>query len=114
MTVYDTIAEAARAGVSLSLDGDRLRYRAPAGALTPDLRAGLAAHKDDLRHLLALTPDSPEYGAALAGVAQALGWQRVEQRRRCYVCGGTRWWERATGGWVCGTCHPAPPERSTR
>ena len=59
MTVYDTIAACARAGVSLALDGDRLRYRAPAGALTPDLRAGLAEHRDELRHLLALTPASP-------------------------------------------------------
>ena len=110
MTVYDTIAAAARAGVSLSLDGDRLRYRAPSGALSPDLRAGLTQHREELRHLLALTPDSPEYGEALVRVAAALGWQRVERRPRCcYGCGGTRWWERPTGGLVCATCHPPPP-----
>ncbi len=112
MTVYDTIAAAVAAGVALSLDGDRLHYRAPAGALTPDLRAGLAEHRDELRHLLALTPESPEYGEALAGVAAALGWGRVERRpRRCYVCGDARWWERPGGGWVCQNCHPQPPAR---
>ena len=109
MTVYDTIAAAARAGVSLSLEGDRLRYRAPAGALTPELRAGLAEHRDELRHLLILSPADPEYGEALVGVAAALGCRRVKRRRRCYGCGGSRWWERPTGGWVCGTCHPRPP-----
>ena len=111
MNLYETIVSAARAGVSLSLDGARLRYRAPAGALTPDLRAGLAEHRDELRHLLALTPDSSEYGMALAGVAAALGWRRVERRqRRCYACWTTKWRERPTGGWVCDTCHGAPPQ----
>jgi hypothetical protein len=36
------------AGFELTVDGDRLRYRAPAGALTPELRAALAEWKPDL------------------------------------------------------------------
>ena len=36
------------AGVILTVDGERLRYRAPAGALTPDLRAALEELKPDL------------------------------------------------------------------
>ena len=36
------------AGVELKVDGDRLRYRAPAGALTHELRAALAEWKPDL------------------------------------------------------------------
>jgi hypothetical protein len=38
------------AGVELKVDGDRLRYRAPAGALTPELRAALEEWKPDLVH----------------------------------------------------------------
>ncbi len=40
------------AGVELRLDGGRLRYRAPPGALTPDLRAAAAEHRDMLVELL--------------------------------------------------------------
>ena len=113
MTVNSIIAAAVRAGVSLSLDGDRLRYRAPAGALTPELRAGLTEHRDELRHLLALSPADPAYAGALVGVAQALGWGRVEPRR-CYSCGGTRWWRRKDGGRLCCNCHPEPPKEGAR
>ena len=113
MSVQQTIASAERAGATLYLDGQQLRCRAPKGALSPDVRAALTEHRDELRHLLALTPDSPEYGAALVGVAGALDWQRVERRpKACRNCRGTRWWQRPDGGWLCGTCHPAPPERS--
>jgi hypothetical protein len=38
------------AGVTLKVEGNRLRYRAPAGALTPELRAALADWKPDLLH----------------------------------------------------------------
>lgn len=36
------------AGVILTVDGDRLRFRAPAGALTPALRTALADVKPDI------------------------------------------------------------------
>lgn len=39
-------------GIRLSAFGERLNVDAPRGALTPDLRAALAAHKDDLLRLL--------------------------------------------------------------
>jgi len=34
-----------QSGVALVVEGENLRYRAPAGALTPELRSELAAHK---------------------------------------------------------------------
>ena len=115
MTLNDTIAAAARAGVALTLDGDRLRYRALVGALTPDLRAAVTAHKAALIHILSTSAGSSEYGEALVAVMAALGWERVERRpRRCYACRTVNWRERPTDGWVCATCHgDAPPPART-
>lgn len=39
-------------GIVLTAEGASLRYRAPPGALAPDLRAALVAHKADLLALL--------------------------------------------------------------
>ena len=47
-TQRDILQRLHDAGVTLTIEGDRLRYRAPAGAMTPDLRADLAAWKPDL------------------------------------------------------------------
>jgi hypothetical protein len=29
---------------------------------------------------------------------------------RCWACGGTEFWQRPDGGWVCSICHPKPEE----
>lgn len=44
----ETLQSLHDAGVVLTVDGDRLRYRAPAGALTSELRAALAELKTEL------------------------------------------------------------------
>ncbi len=44
----DLIQRLHDAGVTLAVDGDRLRYRAPAGAMTDELRAALSELKPDL------------------------------------------------------------------
>jgi hypothetical protein len=44
-TAREIMAEAARRGVALAVEGDRLSWRAPAGAVTPDLIEGMKAHK---------------------------------------------------------------------
>ena len=52
MRATDVLAELNRRGVELAADGDRLKFR-PQIAVTPELRAAMAAHKLDLLHLLA-------------------------------------------------------------
>ena len=39
MTRFDMMQDLAAAGVAVRIEGNALRYRAPRGALTPDLRA---------------------------------------------------------------------------
>ena len=39
-------------GIRLTADGDRLRYSAPKGALTPELREALARHKPEILAML--------------------------------------------------------------
>jgi len=44
-----------RAGVQLWHEGMRLRYRAPRGTLTPDMKSAIAGCREDLIHLLELS-----------------------------------------------------------
>jgi len=53
VTVSTLLAELDQAGIVLHVEAGRLAYRAPAGALTPELREQVAAHKAALLELLA-------------------------------------------------------------
>jgi sulfur transfer complex TusBCD TusB component (DsrH family) len=53
MTLRDLLTETRNAGIQLEARGDRLHVEAPAGAVTPELRAALVAHKPDLLAVLA-------------------------------------------------------------
>ncbi len=58
MTVVELLLELHERGIELEVDGDRLRTRGPKGALTDQLRAQLAAHKQDvLKQLRRARPD---------------------------------------------------------
>ena len=88
------LAELARRGVDVWAEGERLRYRAPRGALTPALLGALRAHKAEL--LEALRPGPQE---------------------ACHACGHRDWWRRPGGPWTCAVCHPPavePVERVKR
>jgi hypothetical protein len=52
MTAATLLADLSRHGIELSVAGDRLHCEAPAGALTPDLKAALIANKNALLDLL--------------------------------------------------------------
>ena len=57
MDATEVLAELTRRGVKIMVEGDRLRFR-PQQAVTPDLRAAMAAHKAEL--LTLLDGDEPE------------------------------------------------------
>jgi len=75
MTAAHVLAEMRRAGVVLIADGDKLRLRAPAAVLTPELRELARTHKTELLGVL-----SGPVGATAAPVHTA----------PCSVCGRFR------------------------
>ena len=59
-------------GVELTAEGDRLRYRAPRGALSPELLADLRSHKAEILAELTQDGDSAESAALDSGVPAAV------------------------------------------
>lgn len=49
MTPQELLAELEQRGVKLTVAGDKLRYDAPAGALTPELKEALRQHKAEIK-----------------------------------------------------------------
>lgn len=77
------------AGIILKVDGDHLRYRAPAGAMTPDLRAVLVEWKPNLLHEYHERAGILEYDAHLPrdeaehvarGTTMATGHEKGDER----------------------------------
>ena len=83
MNTAELLTEVQRRGIQLRAEGASLRYRAPKGTLTADLRAKLKAHKAEL--LTALEKPTAErtaqdHGLTLADLKQAAGpdWPEIE------------------------------------
>lgn len=55
MTVDVLLTELTKRDVVLSVNGDRLLFDAPIGALTPELRAAITAHRAELIRQLSAT-----------------------------------------------------------
>jgi hypothetical protein len=77
VTTEALLLELERRGVELTAEGGRLRYRAPAGALTEDLRHLAGEHRAGLLALLS-GPRCTRCGRHLDG------------RGRCWPCGYRR------------------------
>ena len=61
-------------GIAVRLEGDRLKYRAPAGAFTPDLRAALASNRNEVIELLR-GPPFPAAGVRCRGTCNRRNWR---------------------------------------
>jgi hypothetical protein len=58
--------------IDLYLDGPRLRYRAPRGALTPELRSAIGCHRSEIIYRLGQIPPDTS-------------------RKRCQICIPNNW-----------------------
>jgi hypothetical protein len=86
MTPVELLAEVSRLGIILEVDGEGVRYKAPVGALTSELKDALRAHKAELRQLLAAPPadclsDTP---CPVCGSCERWSW--FDERTLCRVC----------------------------
>jgi hypothetical protein len=106
VTPSDLLAELKRRGITLLPEGaDAIRYSAPRGAMTDELRALIREHKAALLALLSAgsTGQEEAVSSPAPGVTLALSLQRDGT---CYCCGGRHWWLSVYGVLVCATCHP--------
>jgi hypothetical protein len=90
----EALALAREPGVELSINGDKLHYKAengrPAGLIDV-----LREHKAELMALLGVPDKLPHAGA-------------YAPNRCCPGCKLRFWWRRPDCGWLCGVCHPSP------
>lgn len=111
MSAAALLAELRSAGVTISTDGDRLRFRGPAEARTPERDAALREHKSALLALLAeetAKGDAARIEAARRIFdAEPMPDAVTPGIKRCRACNT----ERHVGGGACPVCHPlgSPP-----
>ena len=98
MNATELLAELHSRGVVLEAAGERLRYDAPKGALTPELRAALAEHKAELLELV--DPRVRTQATDLVAVAellvagQMLGWRELRVAPHLTILAGQEHWNR--------------------
>ena len=87
-------------GVELVPDGPNLRYRAPTGALTPDLKGEILKHKPQLLAYLHGRPEgtdpsvprpAPAYAFSWPDAVPALGTRHVGPFTPCHECAKGTW-----------------------
>src|SRR4051794_13160810 len=80
MTLNDLLELLSSRGIRLRLEQDRLRYVAPSGAVTDEIRAGVARWRTDLESALRLAPSlerGPAAGLRGGDVALSFAQQRL-------------------------------------
>ena len=106
MTVDELLGRLASLDVVLSVEGERILFDAPAGALTDELRVEIAAHRAELARRLSSPGTSTEIAAAPASTEPpridfagwvcrraadgTIGWEAPD------VPEESRWWARST------------------
>lgn len=88
MTVDEIFSAVEGAGIRLWLEGGRLRYRAPPGAMTEQVRSAITAHRSEIIARL-------RFGHRLS----------LPEPSRCSVCDRRDWHDAPSQeGWIRTTC----------
>jgi hypothetical protein len=118
----DLLAEVAKRKLILSGEKGRIRYIAPAGTMTDDLRAALSQNRPEILRLLAGSP--PPFPCCGCG-GWTWTWHRNVQRwccdscclpasgaddwpiHLCRICAQCAWtWDEGVQEWACSRCNP--------
>ena len=92
MSIDQLLTALAQHDVKLFLEGNRLRYRSPAGAFTPELRAAIGEHREEVIRRLARGGTSPNNGVAKCVFCDWRNWvddppRGGSIRTKCRLCG---------------------------
>lgn len=93
------------AGAVLWVEGDKLRFRAPAGAITDELRADMVTHKAELIEALRPPPPS-EPAPAICEPPEEPPTSEYDPPVPCPRCDGMTFWWSITGEQHCAGCEP--------
>ncbi|MDT9701393.1 MupA/Atu3671 family FMN-dependent luciferase-like monooxygenase [Streptomyces sp. P17] len=84
MKVVDLLHRLREAGIELWAEGEKLRFSAPPGALTDELRAALREHRDEVLDLLSRASAAPETAEAITPAARGAALPLSYQQRRMW------------------------------
>ena len=99
MNAAELLAELEGRSVRLDVADNGLRYAAPKGALTAELRAAMADRKVELLAILAPPPNRP--AAAPSRACRSCGVTVGPHAYRCASC--LAWWRNTTVPWCAAT-----------
>jgi hypothetical protein len=86
LTPGDLLAELSGRGITLEPQGDKIKYRAPVGALTPELKEAVSNHKTALLQLLTAPPADAMSEEPCPACGTRERWLWIDGRLLCRVC----------------------------
>jgi len=118
MTTVRLLDDLRATGVLVTVEGGKLKIRAPRDVLTQELLSRLKNQKAELLRLLnSETPNSDdsidrtrsEYSDRVNSVISVIktGDNSTRTEKPCNICQGTRFWRHTEPDhWLCSRCHP--------
>jgi len=85
VTLHAILTELRNRGVELIPEGKAIRYRAPRGVFTPELRQAVASKKTELLALLSPSPPNPEVCEHITD-PELEEWYRENPHMTCARC----------------------------
>jgi hypothetical protein len=106
VTVPQLVKRLSRRGIHLWAEGSRIKYRAPSGALTPEIREAIQQHRDAFLFFLEAQEVAKERGWLVLEPGEAYE-KRLTPRSALYLFREDDGWCVWRGYWMAGRSEPA-------